>query len=117
MQSKKPLQWGVQYNNESLFVKLTGELTRNTLLPLWQQRAAFLSPKGNQKIYWDLKDLTRIDAAGFALLAELLNHYQQKTANTLINVPSTVKNLAELFDLDGWLKPFLACEKRCVSQI
>lgn len=111
MQSQKSLQWGIQQNNESLFVRLSGELTRNTLLPLWKQRAAFLSPKGNQHIYWDLKDLARIDSAGFALLVELLNFYQKITPNCLINTPDVVKTLAELYDLDKWLSTFLICEK------
>lgn len=112
MQSQKILQWGVQQNNESLFVKLSGELTRNTLLPLWKQRASFLSPTSNQHIYWDLKELTRIDSAGFALLVELLNFYRNSAPNCLINTPNFVKTLAELFDLDEWLAPFLINEKK-----
>ncbi|VEI44163.1 putative anti-sigma factor B antagonist [Actinobacillus equuli] len=71
----------------------------------------FLSPKGNQHIYWDLKDLERVDSAGFTLLAELLNHYQKQTPNWLINIPETVKTLAELFDLSEWLNRFIVCEK------
>ncbi|UTH26356.1 STAS domain-containing protein [Actinobacillus suis] len=110
MKPQKTLQWGVQQNNESLFVKLSGELTRDTLLPLWKQRAS-LSPKGNQHIYWDLKDLERVDSAGFTLLAELLNHYQKQTPNWLINSPETVKTLAELFDLSEWLNRFIVCDK------
>lgn len=38
---QKILQWDIQQNNESLFVKLSGELTRDTLLPLWKQRVLF----------------------------------------------------------------------------
>lgn len=44
---QKTLQWDIQQNNESLFVKLSGELTRNTLLPLWKQRASYLQ-QGNK---------------------------------------------------------------------
>lgn len=111
MKPQKTLQWDVQQNNESLFVKLSGELTRDTLFPLWKQRASFLSPKGNQHIYWDLKELERVDSAGFTLLAELLNHYQKQIPNGLINIPKTVKTLAELFDLSEWLNRFIVCEK------
>ncbi|EFN00394.1 STAS domain-containing protein [Actinobacillus pleuropneumoniae] len=114
MKPQKILQWGVQQNNESLFVKLSGELTRDMLLPLWKQRASFLSPKGNQHIYWDLKDLERVDSAGFTLLAELLNYYQKQTPNCLIHVPEVVKTLADLFDLTDWLNTFLVCDnKKC----
>ncbi|QNS16030.1 STAS domain-containing protein [Mannheimia bovis] len=104
---QKTLQWDIQQNNESLFVKLSGELTRDTLLPLWKQRASFLSIKGNQTLYWDLKEITRVDSAGFTLLAELLNHYHKITPNSLINTPNSVRTLAELYDLDGWFEQFI----------
>ncbi len=107
MQSQNPLQWRTQQNNESLVVHLVGELNRNTLLPLWKQRASFLSPKPNQHIYWDLKELTRIDSAGFALLIELLNYYQKQNRNSLIHTPEMLTGLAELFDLSEWFSPFL----------
>lgn len=105
---QKTLQWDIQQNNESLFVKLSGELTRDTLLPLWKQRASFLSPKANQSLYWDLKEVTRVDSAGFTLLAELLNHYHKIIPNSLINTPDSVKTLADLYDLDGWFEQFIA---------
>ncbi|QIW16556.1 NTP binding protein (Contains STAS domain) [Pasteurellaceae bacterium RH1A] len=111
MQSQKPLQWAIVQNNESLMVQLSGELTRDTLLPLWKQRASFLSPKAQQHIYWDLRQLERVDSAGFTLLAELLNHYQKTSQNCLINTPATVKSLAQLFDLEDWFHQFLICEK------
>ncbi|EXI62457.1 NTP binding protein (Contains STAS domain) [Mannheimia granulomatis] len=104
---QKTLQWDIQQNNESLFVRLSGELTRNTLLPLWKQRASFLSPKANQHLYWDLKEITRVDSAGFTLLAELLNHYHKIIPNSLINIPDSVKTLADLYDLDGWFEQFI----------
>ncbi|GAB1663817.1 STAS domain-containing protein [Mannheimia haemolytica] len=104
---QKTLQWDIQQNNKSLFVKLSGELTRNTLLPLWKQRASFLSPTGKQSLYWDLKEITRIDSAGFTLLAELLNHYHKIIPNSLINTPDSVRTLAALYDLDGWFEQFI----------
>ncbi|MDH2998792.1 NTP binding protein (Contains STAS domain) [Pasteurellaceae bacterium LFhippo2] len=110
MQVKNPLQWDIQQNNESLMIQLIGDLTRDTLLPLWKQRASFLSPKANQHIYWDLKGLERIDSAGFTLFAEILNHYQKNNTTCLINTPESVKNLAALFDLSEWFNKFLHCE-------
>lgn len=112
MQEKNPLQWRIQQNHESLIVQLFGELTRNTLLPLWKQRASFLSPTASQHIYWDLKALSQLDSAGFSLFIELLNHYQKQNPNCVINAPESLKNLAELFDLSDWLQPFLYCENR-----
>lgn len=112
MQTKNPLQWRIQQNNESVIIQLFGDLTRDTLLPLWQQRASFLSPKANQHLYWDLKNLQRLDSAGFTLLAELLNHYQKHNRSCLINTPDAIKSLVELFDLTEWFSPFLYCESK-----
>lgn len=112
MQTPTPLQWNIQQNDESVMVQLFGDLTRNTLLPLWKQRASFLSPKPQQHIYWDLQSLSHIDSAGFTLLAELLNHYQKQNANCIINTPNSILNLAELFDLDEWFSAFLYCENQ-----
>lgn len=104
-----PLQWNIQQNSESVMVQLFGELTRDTLLPLWKQGVALLSPKPNQHIYWDLQALTQIDSAGFSLLIELLHHYQKQNPNCIINAPKVIQNLAELFDLDQWFSHFLYC--------
>lgn len=106
-----PLEWNIQQNSESVMIRLFGDLTRDTLLPLWQQSASFLSPKPNQHIYWNLESLNQIDSAGFTLLAEMLNHYQKQNTNGIMNAPNSIKKLAELFDLDEWLRPFLYCEK------
>lgn len=80
------------------------------MFPLWKQRASFLLPKANQHIYWDLKNLETIDSAGFALLTDLLNHYQKNNPNIVINQSESIIKLAELFDLSQWLAPFLASE-------
>lgn len=111
MSIKNRLQWHADSNNESLRIRFTGALTRNTLLPFWEQRVSFLSPKLNQHIYWDLRSLTKIDSAGFALLCDLLHHYQQHNKNWLINPPETVKTLSELFGLQSWIADYLICEK------
>ncbi|AKO44883.1 STAS domain-containing protein [[Haemophilus] ducreyi] len=111
MMPEKTLQFGIQEQNGSLFVTLSGELTRDTLLPLWKQRASFLSNPHNETIYWDLNHLLRIDSAGFALLIELLNHYQKQSTNYLINVPDVILTLAGLFGLQDWLDSFLTKSK------
>lgn len=110
MQTSASLQWNIQQNNESVMIQLIGELNRNTLLPLWKQRASFLSPRPNQHLYWDLKRLDNLDSAGFSLLTELLNHYQKQNSICIINPPDILKKLAELFDLSEWLNHFLYCE-------
>ncbi|MDH2924182.1 phospholipid transport system transporter-binding protein [Nicoletella semolina] len=109
---KNQLQWRTQQNNESLIVELMGEFTRDTLLPLWNQRDSFLHPEANQHIYWDLKHLVKIDSAGFTLLTELLHHYQKRHSNCVINAPEKLKALADLFDLSDWFSQFIYCERK-----
>lgn len=110
MQTLNPLSWHIQQNDESIIVQFFGDLTRNTLLPLWQQRVSLLEPIPEQHIYWDLKGLNQLDSAGFTLLIELLNFYQKNNLNCIINPPSAIRNLAELFALKPWITPFLYCE-------
>lgn len=111
MEKPIPLQWHIQQNDESVIVKLSGDLTRNTLLPLWKQCASLLSPKPTQQIYWDLQGLQQIDSSGFTLLIELLNCYKKQNTNCIINAPEIIKKLAELFDLKEWFSDYLYCEK------
>ena len=42
MQERQSLHWESQVNDGKITLQLSGELSRNTLLPLWQQRASFL---------------------------------------------------------------------------
>ena len=57
------LKWDLIQNNDKIALQLSGELSRNTLLPLWQQRASFLSEKlANQStIEFDLTNIKSIE--------------------------------------------------------
>ncbi|WP_245822045.1 STAS domain-containing protein [Actinobacillus succinogenes] len=94
-------------------LQLIGELSRDTLLPLWRQRFAVLSDKqiAGQNVIFDLSNITRIDSAGFALLCELIHHVRKVQERdkglTIEHAPSQLLTLAELFDLDQWLRDFL----------
>lgn len=57
------LRWEVETDNLRLF----GELERETLLPLWQQREAVM--QSVEKI--DVSGLERVDSGGLALLVHL----------------------------------------------
>ncbi|MEJ4046072.1 lipid asymmetry maintenance protein MlaB [Erwinia sp. SLM-02] len=57
------LSWKV----ESGLLRLSGELERETLLPLWQQRDALMQ----QADIIDVSSLERVDSAGLALLVHL----------------------------------------------
>lgn len=114
-QTTAKLTWSAIQNNDKIALRLAGELSRNTLLPLWnewkrQQRFAVLSTSQMTAhvIEWDLSSLIRMDSAGFALFSELLHDIQKMAVSQkIINVPDELMTLAELFDLDNWLKTFI----------
>ncbi|SMB88317.1 phospholipid transport system transporter-binding protein [Pasteurella testudinis DSM 23072] len=104
-------EWNISNSEPGCCLQLKGELTRSTLLPLWQQRAAlfaenaFLSPESC--LYIELNHLQTVDSAGFVLICEILHHYSQYTTVKLRAVPHLVRDFAELYDLEQWLTPFI----------
>ncbi|WP_109079405.1 STAS domain-containing protein [Aggregatibacter kilianii] len=112
MQQPQSLHWESQQNDGKITLRLKGELSRNTLLPLWQQRASFLLERKTEEsdIYWDLSQVSRIDSAGFALLCDFLQHNQTRLTNErkqiLQNPPSQLLTLADLFGLSDWIAQF-----------
>ena len=113
MQETQSLHWESQVNDGKITLQLSGELSRNTLLPLWQQRASFLleGQSSGQTILWDLTQITRIDSAGFALLCEFLQYNQtllvKEQTQILQNPPSQLLTLADLFGLSDWIAQFI----------
>ena len=106
------LKWDLIQNNDKIALQLSGELSRNTLLPLWQQRgASFLSEKlANQStIEFDLTNIKRIDSAGFALLCDFLHDSEQLTNKKvrLINPLEQLLTLADLVNLSHWIGTFI----------
>jgi uncharacterized protein HI_1083 len=113
MQETQSLHWESQVIDGKSTPQLSGELSRNTLLPLWQQRASFLleGQSSGQTILWDLTQITRIDSAGFALLCEFLQYNQtllvKEQTQILQNPPSQLLTLADLFGLSDWIAQFI----------
>lgn len=105
------LKWDLIQNNDKIALQLSGVLSRNTLLPLWQQRASFLSEKlANQStIEFDLTNIKRIDSAGFALLCDFLHDSEQLPNKKvrLINPPEQLLTLADLVNLSHWIGTFI----------
>ena len=105
------LKWDLIQNNDKIALQLSGELSRNALLPLWQQRASFLSEKlANQStIEFDLTNIKRIDSAGFALLCDFLHDSEQLPNKKvrLINPPEQLLTLADLVNLSHWIGTFI----------
>lgn len=105
------LKWDLIQNNDKIAHQLSGELSRNTLLPLWQQRASFLSEKlaNRSTIEFDLTNIKRIDSAGFALLCDFLHDSEQLPNKKvrLINPPEQLLTLADLVNLSHWISTFI----------
>lgn len=109
---EKRLQWAAFREDNQIVLQIIGELSRNTLLPLWQQRDSFLAQAQNLPIIrWDLSQLERIDSAGFAFLCELIQQCQQSQPQmSLENVPEQLLTLSQLFGLQKWINPFLTAK-------
>ena len=107
MQAEKYLKWSEVQNDDRIALLLSGELSRDTLLPLWKawRERTFLSEKqiADKHLLWDLAQVKRVDSAGFALLCNLLEYcrqtQQQNKTLRLENVPPQVVTLADLFGL------------------
>ncbi|AJO87687.1 TPA: lipid asymmetry maintenance protein MlaB [Haemophilus influenzae] len=103
------LNWDLQKNNDKITLFLFGELSRCTLLPMWQQRGVFLSASTLDKtiVEWNLSDLQHIDSAGFAALCDFLRECQKinKTVR-LVYPPKQLLTLADLFGLSDWIANF-----------
>ena len=108
MQATQSLHWESNQHDDKITLRLKGELSQNTLLPLWQQRASFLLARKTETldVHWDLSQVNRIDSAGFALLCDFLNERKQ----LLQNPPSQLLTLADLFGLSDWIAQFSKTE-------
>ncbi|MDO5053759.1 lipid asymmetry maintenance protein MlaB [Pasteurella oralis] len=113
MKTVKSLTWAIKQNDDNITLQFIGELSRDTLLPLWEQRASFLSAekRNTSYIFWDLSQVSRIDSAGFALLCDFLQYCQtvvkQEYHIVLKNAPSQLFTLADLFGLSAWIATFV----------
>ena len=119
MQIENDLKWSAEQKGDRIRFRLSGELSRNTLLPLWhawregKQQASFLMTDRifDCHIVWDLAQIHLIDSAGFALLCNLVEDCNKTQSNdktlSLENPPPQLLTLADLFGLSDWIKPFI----------
>lgn len=77
---------------------LSGELDRDSLLPLWQQRVQVLK---NITVL-DVSELSRVDSAGLALLVHLLGDSQiGEQSLTLAGITHRLQTLITLYNLQA----------------
>lgn len=105
----KTLDWVLEQNDDKIALRLIGELSRDTLLPLWLQRASFpfMQKNANKLVIFDLTTITRVDSAGFAILCNLIQQTTAEAKNPLKleNPPAQLLTLADLFGLSHWIMP------------
>ncbi|ACS87403.1 MULTISPECIES: lipid asymmetry maintenance protein MlaB [Musicola] len=81
------------WKRENGVLQLEGDLDRDTLLPLWQQREALLNGVGEL----DLSRLRRVDSSGLALLLHF--HHQQQQQEKELNITGASDRLSTLIQL------------------
>ena len=75
---------------------LSGELERETLLPLWQQREQLMQ----QAEVIDVSSLDRVDSAGLALLVHLRQiALQNGKVPQFTGIPDKLRSLITLYNL------------------
>lgn len=86
------LHWQVEANQ----LRLSGELERETLLPLWQQRDGLMQ----QVEIIDVSGLDRVDSAGLALLVHLRQAgIQRGKAPRFTGITDKLSSLITLYNL------------------
>lgn len=88
----------LSWRAEGQTLYLNGELDRDSLLPLWQQRIQALK---NITVL-DVSELNRVDSAGLALLVHLLGDLQiGKQPLTLVGITDRLQTLITLYNLQA----------------
>jgi phospholipid transport system transporter-binding protein len=86
------LRWQSQQNT----LVLQGELDRETLLPLWQQRGSLLV----DKTHIDVSQLQHVDSSGLALLVHFRElRARQGVSLTIIGISDRLLTLIDLYNL------------------
>ncbi|MBE2898055.1 STAS domain-containing protein [Pasteurellaceae bacterium 20609_3] len=99
------LQWHSSRTEHGATLAFQGALTRESLQPLWHSRESLV--EHGSLIDIDLRELSQLDSAGFALLCDIVHFYAQKGQVRLHHAPAILRDLALLYDLDTWLDAFI----------
>lgn len=88
----------LSWESQPPILTLRGELTRETLLPLWQQREALMVDKA----IIDVAQLQRVDSSGLALLLHLREQQRQQGVELKISgVTERLQTLIALYNLQA----------------
>lgn len=85
---------------------LSGDLNRETLMPLWDARQTFIPPEVHTL---DVAGLARVDSPGLAMLVYLLDATStRKRAIVLVGLTEKLSSLMALYNLQQIIQPYLA---------
>ncbi|CAI1173908.1 Probable phospholipid ABC transporter-binding protein mlaB [Serratia proteamaculans] len=88
----------LSFESQQQTLILRGELDRETLLPLWEQRETLLA----DKTVLDVTQLQRVDSSGLALLVHLREQQCQRGVELKISgVSDRLKTLITLYNLQA----------------
>jgi phospholipid transport system transporter-binding protein len=88
----------LSFESQQQTLILRGELDRETLLPLWEQRERLLA----DKTVLDVTQLQRVDSSGLALLVHLREQQRQRGVELKISGASDrLKTLITLYNLQA----------------
>ncbi|MGE6472644.1 lipid asymmetry maintenance protein MlaB [Serratia proteamaculans] len=88
----------LSFESQQQTLILRGELDRETLLPLWEQRDTLLA----DKTVLDVTQLQRVDSSGLALLVHLREQQRQRGVELKISgVSDRLKTLITLYNLQA----------------
>ncbi|EFE96434.1 lipid asymmetry maintenance protein MlaB [Serratia odorifera] len=86
----------LRFDAQQQTLVLSGDLDRETLLPLWQQRETLLAGKTAV----DVAQLQRVDSSGLALLVHLRAQQQRQGVELqIIGATDRLKTLITLYNL------------------
>lgn len=86
------------YESQLNVLILRGVLDRETLLPIWKNRAALLVDKTEINV----KQLKRVDSAGLALLAHLRAYQHRRSVKLIISgATDRLRALVALYNLQA----------------
>lgn len=86
----------LSWTSQETTLALSGQLDRESLLPLWQQREALLAGKRTL----DISALERVDSAGLALLTHVYQQQAKSGEFAIVGANDRLKTLIALYNLN-----------------
>lgn len=94
--------------NDDITIKLTKNLTINTVQNIRDSLSSRVKNAKNHTILLDLADIELCDTSGLALLIDLKSQcFNNSTQLKLVNIPDKISELANFYEVDELLNKVL----------